>query len=74
MTKPKHLSVFVNGSRFVKLRTLMSAFDEGRLIEAYDANGEIYRVDVNVLIPPLLAGHTLEVKKKVKYKHIIGVK
>jgi hypothetical protein len=73
MTKPKHLSQFIDGSKVVKFRTLMSAFDEGRLIEAYDANGEIYRVDVSVLVP-LLAGRTLEVKKKVKYKHIVGVK
>ena len=72
MTKPKHLSVFVNGSRFVKLRTLMSAFDEGRLIEAYDDKGEVYRLDVSVLLP-LLESRIIEVKKKVKYKHIIRI-
>lgn len=73
MTKPKHQSRFVDGIKIVKFHTLMSQFDEGRFIEAYDENGTIYRLDVKVLLP-LLEGRTLEVKKKVKYDHIIGIK
>ena len=72
MTKPKHLSQFIDGSKVVKFRTLMSAFDEGRLIEAYDDKGEVYRLDVSVLLP-LLESRIIEVKKKVKYKHIIRI-
>ena len=59
----------ISGQRIVRLRTLGSFYDKGYIIEAYDDEGKMYRMDVNEFLK-LLNDQTLEVRQPKQHEHL----